>query len=450
MIKGIKYKAKPTPGQAEKLSQWIGCSRVVWNAKCDEDRYLRTYARKYLPIGTFPGIDQKTAHFKGEGTEFLKDCPSQILRNSARIWYLTYQNFFKKLCGRPARKTRAKGNYIQITRELFSISKVDGKWVLFIGSKTNNIGYLDLKWHKKPMSERLPASIWIRVKNGQWTVSFNYDDSFANDAPTNTQKEHFAWLRECTEEELSSKIVSIDRGIARPAQTIDDTYKPTESAFKKQHGRDRYIRRQQRILARQEKGSNRSKKTKKAIAKAHQRTAFSREDFLHKTSKAIVDSGSVIVMEDLKLKNMTKRAKPKKDEQSGKFIKNNAKAKSGLNKALLGVGLGNLEIFIKYKAKAQNKPVFKVNPYNTSNECAACGHTHPDNRCSQAVFQCKSCGVIDNADRQAAKVIKKRAIEAILNSGTELVGPGSYILKVPSGVCSKGKCVDAGTSVESR
>jgi len=51
---GIKFQAKPTPQQAITLSQWMGGAKFIWNAKCDEDKYLRTFAYKYLPIGVFP------------------------------------------------------------------------------------------------------------------------------------------------------------------------------------------------------------------------------------------------------------------------------------------------------------------------------------------------------------------------------------------------------------
>ncbi|WP_158650727.1 zinc ribbon domain-containing protein, partial [Acinetobacter indicus] len=51
---------------------------------------------------------------------------------------------------------------------------------------------------------------------------------------------------------------------------------------------------------------------------------------------------------------------------------------------------------------------------------ALCGHTHPDNRKSQDKFKCVSCGHIDNADHNASVVIKNRAINLILDSGTLL------------------------------
>jgi putative transposase len=51
---------------------------------------------------------------------------------------------------------------------------------------------------------------------------------------------------------------------------------------------------------------------------------------------------------------MTGRAKAKKDD-SGKWLKNGAGAKSGLNKAILNVGWHRFEEFLKYKANRAGK-----------------------------------------------------------------------------------------------
>ena len=70
------------------------------------------------------------------------------------------------------------------------------------------------------------------------------------------------------------------------------------------------------------------------------------------------------------------------------------------------------------------KVVFKVSPHHTSQECADCGHIQPENRKTQDSFVCCNCGHSDNADINATKVIKKRAITFIKHSGTELSKTG--------------------------
>ena len=58
MLMGIKLQAHPTADQKLVLSQWMGCARFIWNAKCREDSYRTVYARKYLPVNTYPEPDQ--------------------------------------------------------------------------------------------------------------------------------------------------------------------------------------------------------------------------------------------------------------------------------------------------------------------------------------------------------------------------------------------------------
>ena len=137
---------------------------------------------------------------------------------------------------------------------------------------------------------------------------------------------------------------------------------------------------------------------------------------------------------------MTRKPKAKND-RSGKFISNKAKQKAGLNKAILNVGWHYLETYTRYKAAKAGKVVFKVPAPFTSQECADCGHTHPDNRKTQELFSCGSCGHVNNADRNASIVIKKRAINLFLHSGTELVGKGIPVLTKGRGAIRKtGKC----------
>lgn len=315
-----------------------------------------------------------------------------------------------------------------MTRELFQLKKVNGLWTLQLGTKRKDLGALNVKWHRKPRPDQLPNSLWIRVVNGRWTVSFSYDDGHLEESVLSSE-EHLAWLSQCSEKQLEDMITPIDRGIARPIQTHNKTYAPTKKALKKQKGREKYIKRCQRKLARQKKGSVRSKKTKKKIAKLHNKTVNVRNDFLHKSTTETVNDALIIVLENLKLGNMTLKAKAKQCPDTGRWLRNGARAKSGLNKSLLGVGLYRMEEFITYKAYRQNKPVFKVNPMNTSRECSACGNIQPENRLTQAKFQCQSCGHTDNADRNAALVIRKRAIKLIKHSGTELVGAKKNVLR---------------------
>ncbi|MGL5907398.1 MAG: zinc ribbon domain-containing protein [Shewanella sp.] len=92
-----------------------------------------------------------------------------------------------------------------------------------------------------------------------------------------------------------------------------------------------------------------------------------------------------------------------------------------------------IETYTKYKAYQAGKAVFKIPAPYTSQECAKCDHTHPDNRRSQKLFVCGKCGNTDNADNNASLVIKKRAINLMLDTGTVLSDDGVLRTKSDSG-----------------
>ncbi len=433
MLQGIRLKANPMEQQKLILSQWMGCARFIWNAKCDEDRYFRTYARKYCPTGTYPPVDQKASHFKSkELSPWLSHCPSQIIRNSAVNWYQTYHKFMKGICGRPKRKPKTDKGSVHITKELFRFDVCeDGVTRLFIGTKTNNIGYLSIKNHR---SFSQPKSLYIRKEAGSYYVSFCYDDGA--DEPT-TDKDNLVWLKGASKEWLDEHVIGVDRGVVVPAHTGVKAYDFTINQKNNMDKRKRYIKKLQRRLSRQTKGSNRRQKTKNRITRQHRKVACIRQDFCHKTSRTIVNSKArVIIFENLKTSRMTGKPKARKD-RNGKFIPNSAKAKAGLNKAVLNVGWHYLETCTRYKAAKAGKAVFKVPAPYTSQECADCGHTHPDNRKKQELFSCGNCGHVDNADKNASIVIKKRAINLLLDSGTELVGKGIPVLTKGRGAVRK-------------
>jgi Probable transposase. len=71
------------------------------------------------------------------------------------------------------------------------------------------------------------------------------------------------------------------------------------------------LRRRQQTLSRKTKGSNNRKKQVKRVAKVHGKIANTRQDFLHKISRELVDENQVIVVENLCIKGLarTKLAK---------------------------------------------------------------------------------------------------------------------------------------------
>ncbi len=255
-------------------------------------------------------------------------------------------------------------------------------------------------------------------------MSFCYQDD-VNEKVLLTGEKQLKRLKKKSVSELETITDGVDRGVKVMAQAVSETYDYSESAKQRLISLEFKRKRYQRWMARQVLTSNRRKRTKKRISKTFVQQAHIRNDFCHKTSRNLVgqEKTEVIVFENLKTKNMTKKPKAKQDEQ-GRWLKNKAKAKAGLNKAILSKGWYKLEAYTIYKARRENKVVFKVSPHHTSQECADCGHIQPENRVTRDDFVCQVCGHAEDADINAAKVIKKRAINLIKHSGTELSKTG--------------------------
>jgi putative transposase len=204
--------------------------------------------------------------------------------------------------------------------------------------------------------------------------------------------------------------VGIDRGIRVLAATSDgDSISNIRSGSQRRRLVDQHARSMDAVTVKDAAGRclNRRDPARIAaarrLARAKEREANARRDHLHKVSRTIVDRYGRIVLEDLRLANMTRSAKGTVEEP-GK----NVKAKSGLNRELLDAGFGILATLIREKAAHAARTVIFVNPAYSSQTCAACGHVAAASR-EGPRFVCVRCRHQDDADVNAARVILLRA-----------------------------------------
>jgi len=218
--------------------------------------------------------------------------------------------------------------------------------------------------------------ITISKNCNKWYIAFNCEQSISQ--PETRQKSS----------------IGIDRGIKTFAQCSDGTTILSISPLKKNLNR---LGKLQRKLAKKKKFSSNWRKTKAKIGKQHQYIANSRKDFLHKVSSQLAKSHSLIVMEALKTKDMSKSAKGTQENPG-----TNVKAKSGLNRSILDQGWYMFEQFLRYKLNWKGGELILINPKNTSVRCRICGYVSKENRIIQAEFFCLNCGHSENADVNAS------------------------------------------------
>lgn len=204
----------------------------------------------------------------------------------------------------------------------------------------------------------------------------------------------------------SSKAVGIDPGVNKLLSLSNERqYEPNAHLAVLQ----KRLKRLQRKLSRQKLTSASRERTRVLIAKLHEKISRSRSAYNHKLSTKIVRQFGAIAIEDTKLKNMTRKVKPKEsEEQPGVFLPNGASAKSGLNRAILDRAIGDFRTKLETKARVHHRQFVKVAAHHTSQTCNACGAVDPLSRKGR-IYRCTSCGHMDDADINAAKNILSRA-----------------------------------------
>jgi putative transposase len=243
--------------------------------------------------------------------------------------------------------------------------------------------------------------------------------SFSNesDVPEANDEEAAAWLATFGKDELTGRAVGIDRGVAPRLQCSNGTgFNLSETQRERIARKQAAARRWQKKLSRRAKGSANRRKGARRIAQLRRYEADVRRDFAHQSSHAIVADTrtSLIVFEALDVQRMTRKPKPRQDER-GRWLRNGARAKAGINRNILGCAWSSTRDYCIYKARRAGKLVLDVATHYTSQACSHCGYTHPDNRSSQAVFVCQRCGHSENADINASRSIRNRGVERILS-----------------------------------
>lgn len=173
--------------------------------------------------------------------------------------------------------------------------------------------------------------------------------------------------------------------------------------------REREIRVSRRALARCRKGSARRRKVKARLGRQLRHVANARDTHLHQVSARLTREHGLIVLEDLRIANMTRSAAGTVDDPG-----TNVAQKRGLNRAILDAGWGKLVGFVRYKAVRAGGRLILVDARNSSAECRGCG-TVAAKPLSLRRHVCP-CGADEHRDVNAAGVIRGRGLAAVAAS----------------------------------
>ena len=359
MIKTYKYKLKLNKSQSERLEQWLGVTRLIYNTALSVK--IEAYRKLGKTVTRFD-LQKELPEIKKE-FEWVKDVNSQSLQCVLKRLDNTYQNFFR---GGGFPKFAKKGRWKSI--EFPQNVVVEGYRIWL-----PKLGYVN--YHKSRDLSGIIKTTMVTKEIDGWYVSLSC---------------------ECERNVLvsSDNQVGIDVGVAHFFVSSDGQLVENPRWLDKCSRDLRIIHRK---IARREKGSANRRKAVIELQKKWTKIKRCRKNKLHELSTEIVLNNNLIVVENLKLRNMTKSAKGSV-ENPGK----NVAQKSGLNRSMLDLGVGSFFSMLEYKSEYYGRDFVKVDPKYTSQTCHKCNHRSKENRKIQSQFACVKCGHTANADYNAA------------------------------------------------
>jgi putative transposase len=352
-LQAFKFELMPDGAQRRTMHQFAGMCRFVYNKALETQKANHEKGLKYT------NAYDMCKWLTGWKAQFpwLKKAHSQILQSVVKDLHRGYEGFFAKRTGFPKFKKKGNGESFRFPQGC----KLDETSAIIYLPKIGVVRYIK----SRPIEGKI-KNVTCSCKAGRWFVSIQTESQMGFPIPT------------------AMTAVGIDLGVANFATLSDGTFIKPLNSFKKHEQR---LKRHQRRMSRKVKGSKNQAKAKKKVQKAHMSIANARNDFLHKTSRQIVDNHAMIVVEDLKVKNMTAKGGHKR----------------GLNKSILDQGWGEFKRQLAYKSTWNGTLFMEVQAAYTSQTCSKCGHVHKDSRISQSNFTCVACGHREHADVNAAK-----------------------------------------------
>ncbi len=372
--KANTYRLYPTPEQERQMAQIAGSCRFVYNLALEQRRDWYRPGRKL----NFASQCREVTMLRAE-VDWLKAAPVHTLQQALRDLDRAYQNWW---AGRAEAPTPRKKGLNDTFRFPDPVSiKVERTGASSGRVQLPKLGWINLRgWYAVP-GDICNATVSRRA--GQWHISVQWEREIA--VPV----------------ESTLPPVGIDMGVAVFAALSDGTHIAPAN-----HGRKalRALRKAQRALSRKKRGSSNRRKAVRRVAKIQMRVANARKDFLHKHSTDIANSHGMVVVEALKVRNMSASAKGTAEAPGRKV-----RQKAGLNRSILDQGWGTFRTMLRYKMADRGGELIEVPAAYTSRTCAECGVVDVASRIGQARFVCTGCGHKANADTNAAINILRRA-----------------------------------------
>lgn len=364
IIKGIKIRIYPNEIQKQAINQNIGNVRFVYNQTLAKLQDAYKNNQKVKPNEILKSLKKEN--------NWLKLSESTSLQQAQKDLYKAYQNFFEKKHKFP--RFHSKHNSHQSYRSQF----------------VNN----NIQIFKDEKLIKIPKIGYMKFAGNIYNDILKINNITISKTPANKYYASICCEVEYTPIKNPGCIVGLDVGIKEfyTDSNGNEVHNPKylEKALKK-------LKRLQRKHSKTQKQSSNREKARIKLAKQYEKITNQRNDFLHKLTHQLISENQVIVVENLKIKNMLKNHK--------------------LAQAISSVSWSKFFLMLTYKASWNGNEIIKVDTfYPSSKTCNHCGYKNKNLTLSDRVWECPNCHTKLERDKNAAKNILEQGLKQIQNT----------------------------------
>jgi len=357
--KTFKYRLQGNRTDFANAENWLYLCRQLYNAGLEQR--IAIYRQNKGRISCYDQINQ-LPELKAYCPDF-RNVDAQVLQDVLERLDKAYQGLFRrvrkgKVAGFP--RFRGRDRYDSFTLKQHSW-KLDGKCL-----SIRNIGRFKIRL-SRPIEGDIRTITVRKESTGKWYVCFS-----CNNVPEKVLPE-------------SDRTIGLDVGIKSFLVDSDGSKVDNPAYYRKS---EKLLRCRQRVLSRRKKGSNRRRKARLLVAKAHDKVRSQRKDFLHKVANRYIQGYGIISVEDLNISGMVRNRH--------------------LSKSITDAGWGIFIGFLEYKAAEAGRALIRIPRFEPSSKtCSECGAINKELKLSDRQWLCQGCGVLHDRDHNAAKNINR-------------------------------------------
>ena len=374
IYKAYKFRMYPNTLQQTRLNQFMGTSRFIYNLFLDKKNKLYEETQENYNLKE---MKKDLLKIYGE-YNWLKDVDSTLLRTTLDDLDKAFTNFFEKRASYPKFKKKNHNDTYRTNA---------------IRSSYNGNNYSNIKVDLKDRTIKLPKIDKIKIRGYRNINTFEDKKILSATISKEANKYYVSVLVEENIDIIEfhlRNVIGIDLGIKNLVTTSDGIkYEPMPQITRL----EKKIKGLNKWLARTQKGSKNREKVKNKLARVYQKLRNIRKYYTHSITSKIVKNNDLIVVEDLKVKDMI------------------TKANKTLTKLLTNSTLSEIIRQLKYKSNWNNKKVIQVNRYYASSKiCSHCGTKNNVNNLNIRKWECINCKSINDRDINASENIMYEGI----------------------------------------